>query len=53
MKWLVETVDVQAHNISPSDMDLFHITDDVESVIYHINTFYGARDDRYKPNYEL
>lgn len=23
MKWLVETVDVQAHNISPSDMDLF------------------------------
>ena len=30
-----------------------HITDDIESVIYHINTFYGARDDRYKPNYEL
>jgi len=52
-KWLIETVDQEAHNINPQDMDLFHITDDVESVVYHINDFYGARDDRYKPNYEL
>ncbi len=52
-KWLVESVDEEYHYISPGDMDLFHITDDVESVVYHINTFYGARDDRFKPNYEL
>ncbi len=52
-KWLVESVDQEYHYISPGDMDLFHITDDVESVVYHINTFYGARDDRFRPNYEL
>ena len=52
-KWLIETVEQEAHNIGPFDMDLMHITDDVESVIYHINTFYSHRDDRFKPNYEL
>ncbi len=51
--WLIKTMDQEYHYINPTDMDLFHITDDIESVIYHINTFYGARDDRYKPNYEL
>ncbi len=51
--WLIKTMDQEYHYINPNDMDLFHITDDIESVIYHINTFYGARDDRYKPNYEL
>lgn len=51
--WLIKTMDQEYHYINPYDMDLFHITDDIESVIYHINTFYGARDDRYKPNYEL
>ena len=52
-KWLVDTVDMQYHNISPMDMDLIHITDDIESVVYHINSFYGARDDRFRVNYEL
>ncbi|MEP7268542.1 MAG: TIGR00730 family Rossman fold protein [Saprospiraceae bacterium] len=51
--WIVKTVDQGYHNINSVDMDLFHITDDIESVVYHINAFYGARDDRYKPNYEL
>jgi uncharacterized protein (TIGR00730 family) len=52
-EWLIKTMDHEYHYINSNDMDLFHITDDIESVIYHINTFYGARDDRYKPNYEL
>lgn len=51
--WLIKTMEQEYKYISPGDMDLFHITDDIESVMYHINTFYGARDDRYKPNYEL
>ncbi len=51
--WLVETVDREAHNINPEDMDLFLITDDVDSVVQHINAFYDARDDHFRPNYEL
>jgi uncharacterized protein (TIGR00730 family) len=39
--WLVETVDREAHNINPEDMD-FLITDDVDSVVQHINAFYDA-----------
>lgn len=52
-QWLISMVDQEVHYINPTDMDLFHITDDIESVIFHINSFYSGRDERFKPNYEL
>ena len=42
-------------NISPKDLDLIPVTDDIEEVVKIINGFYEGDDQSrvLKPNYEL
>lgn len=49
VKWLKEVVLEKYHNISPEDLELFKVTDDVEEVVKIINEFY----EKYKlrPNF--
>ncbi len=53
--WIYETMLEKSPYISPTDMDLLHITDDPEEVISVISKFYDERDYTHslKPNYEL
>ena len=39
--------------ISPEDMNLIPITDDIEEVITIINEFYADKQHILKPNYEM
>ncbi|MHC5002090.1 MAG: LOG family protein [Planctomycetota bacterium] len=42
--WLHEVMDEKFHTISPSDFELFHLTDDVDEAVQIINeTFLGKR----------
>ena len=53
-EWIEKTMLEKFSNISPNDMDLIPVVDDVEEVIKIINKFYeGAHSKRLKPNYEL
>lgn len=55
--WIIHTLLERHHNISPGDMDLFHIVDEVEEVIKIIVDFYaeGQSGDgqELSPNYEM
>lgn len=52
--WIVEIMLERHHNISPEDLNLFHLTDDPEEVVRIVNDFYsGERQDKLTPNYEL
>lgn len=52
-KWIVEVMLKRHNNISPSDLNLFHITDDPEEVVKYINDFYTAHKDSLAPNFDL
>ncbi|MFO0875193.1 MAG: TIGR00730 family Rossman fold protein [Phycisphaerales bacterium] len=44
LKWMRETLDAEQHTISPQDMDLFSVTDDVEEAVRIIHeTHIGLR----------
>ncbi len=51
-KWIKETMLEKYATISPKDIDLIPMTDDLDEVISIINDFY-AKDHKLKPNYEL
>lgn len=52
--WIVEVMLERHHNVSPEDMNLFHITDDPEEVVKIVNDFYsGERQVKLTPNFEL
>ncbi len=51
--WIVEVMLNRHHNISSEDLDLFHITDDVEEVVRVINDFYLHDREQLSPNYSL
>ena len=52
--WIIGTMLGNHGNISPKDLDLIPITDDIEEVVNIINEFYeGDRPSRLRPNYEL
>ncbi len=51
-EWIVKVMLEQENNISPKDLDLMPITDDIEEVVQIINDYY-KNTDRLKPNYEL
>lgn len=53
-QWIHDVMLRQAGNISPKDMNLIPITDDVDEVIRIINEFYAEdAHHRLSPNYEL
>jgi len=51
--WIIETMLKDAGNISPKDLELFHVTENVDEVIDVINQFYSAKSGKLEPNYEL
>ena len=51
--WIVNIMLNEARNISENDLDLFHITDDVDEVLSVINGFYTGHRGELQPNYEL
>ena len=51
--WLKHVMLGQQQNISPKDLDLFLMTDDVQEAINHINTFYDKTQHGLEPNYRL
>jgi len=56
VEWIKNTMLEKAANISPKDMDLIPVTDDIEEVVNIINEFYSHKDEggaSLKPNYEL
>ncbi len=50
--WIVGTMLEKENNISPKDLDLMPITDDIEEVVKIINDYY-QNPERLIPNYEL
>ena len=50
--WIVSTMLEKAGNISPTDLDLFFLTDDVEEVASYVNAYFRDRGEL-QPNYEL
>ncbi len=54
--WIKKVLLEENSNISPGDLDLFHIVDEIEEVIDIINKFYPedeSGDGQLVPNYEL
>ncbi len=52
--WFKEVMLERHHNINPDDMNLIHITDDIEDVARIITEFYsGDSPDNLKPNFDL
>ena len=51
--WIVNVMLKRHHNIHEKDLDLFHITDDVEEVIKIINEFYERDTELLSPNFEM
>ncbi len=49
MDWIDETMLLREQNISPEDMDLVLITDDLDEAVDHINKFYS--EYQLKPNF--
>lgn len=50
--WIVDTMLKKENNISPDDLDLMPVTDDISEVVKYINDFYQGTD-KLKPNYEF
>lgn len=53
LDWIKGTMLEKEKNINAKDLDLFHLTDDVEEAIKVINDFYSEKDHQLKPNLEL
>jgi uncharacterized protein (TIGR00730 family) len=54
VEWFQKTLLDGYHNINPEDMNLFHVTDDIEEVIRIVNDFYdGDKRVRLEPNFDL
>lgn len=51
--WIVNVMLKRHHNIHEKDLDLFHITDDVEEVVHIINDFYERDEELLSPNFEM
>ncbi len=53
--WIVEVMLEKENNISPKDLDLLPITDDVDEVVRFITDYYSddAESHELKPNYKL
>lgn len=49
LQWIEKTVLKKASNISPEDMDLFFVTDDVEAAVKHVSEFYTT--SHLRPNF--
>ena len=49
LQWMDKTVLHAERNISPEDMDLFFITDDVEAAVTHVTEFYAT--SHLRPNF--
>lgn len=49
LQWIEKTVLKKAGNISPEDMDLFFVTDDVEAAVKHVSEFYTT--SHLRPNF--
>ncbi len=49
IKWMKETLVEEEHNVSPEDMDLFHIVDTADEAVGIINDFYSKY--MLKPNF--
>lgn len=52
LDWIKATLRDSFKTISPGDLDLFLLTDDIEEVVKHINDFYKGEGEL-KPNFEL
>jgi len=50
--WIKDTMLDKHSTISPKDLDLMTLTDDIEEVIKEINGFYGKDTHTLKPNFE-
>lgn len=54
LDWFKTVMLAQFQNISEDDLNLFYITDDVESIVKTINDYYGdEQSGELSPNYEL
>ncbi len=51
--WIKETMLDKFGNISPGDLDLIPIVDNVEDIVKIIADFYGTSANELKPNYQL
>lgn len=51
--WIQNTLSNEFKTISPKDMDLIPITDDIEEVVDIINNFYSDKEHPLQPNYEM
>lgn len=51
LDWMKETVLHEEHNINAADLDLMHITDDVDEAVKIIKVFY--ENEELKPNFRL
>jgi len=51
--WIKETMLDKFGNISPGDIDLIPIVDNVEDIVKIISDFYGTSANELKPNYQL
>jgi hypothetical protein len=51
--WIVNVMLKRHHNINEKDLDLFHITDDIEEVVKIINDFYERDVELLSPNFEM
>ena len=51
--WIQNVLSDEFKTISPKDMNLIPITDDIEEVINIINAFYEDKQHVLKPNYEM
>jgi uncharacterized protein (TIGR00730 family) len=51
--WIKETMLDKFGNISPGDIDLIPIVDDIDEIVNIIADFYGASANELKPNYQL
>jgi uncharacterized protein (TIGR00730 family) len=50
-EWIKFAMEDYEQNITPGDLDLMPLTDDVEEIVQIINDFY--KEDKFKPNYTL
>ncbi len=51
--WMKQVMLKQFSNISPQDLDLFMVTDNIEELIVHINQFYSQEDGSLSPNFDM
>lgn len=51
--WIVQVMLERHHNINADDLNLFHITDDVDEVPLIINKFYEDRPEELSQNFKL